>query len=643
MMKNGQSLVELLMTIAIVSIILPALLTGFYATRGGRATQDQRQHATAYLYQAEEAVRVVDANGWSNLSNGTYHPIISGNSWSLASGQELLDNNYTRKIIIGDVYRDGSGNIAQSGTLDPSSKLITTSVSWTNPIPLSVSAVSYLTRHKTLSHQETTVADFNAGTAIGATISATLGTGIPNDGQVQLGAGGNGDWCKPATSIVKTYDLPGQGVAQSISATSSATQDIAYTTTGDNASGDAVDGLTISYANPPVVSNPSSNNEAKAYGIFVDNAGSYVYFNENNSPNHTVRIANANNLSDVGYFDVSHTTGNSIYVLGNTGYTTAGSTLYSFDVSSKTGSRPQLGSVNLAGTGQKVFVVGTKAYVVTSSTTSQVQIINVSNPASMTVTKSINLGNSLGGIDIYVNGSQTYAYVVTSYSSGKNDFFIVDLNNTNNIYGYSTNGMNPKGITIVPVNRAILVGSGGILYQVFDITTPSAASYCGGMSPSGVTTISAVAPIIQNDGGAFSYIITNNSSSEFQVIEGGPGGQFSTSGTFTSTPYATSSSTFNYFSATVNQPSQTTITLQVSSASKVNNSCTAASYTYIGPDGTSNTFFTPNGNIISGQIPLSGSGTYINPSQCFRYKVNFSTTDQTQSPILYDMSVNYSP
>src|SRR3990167_10423873 len=105
-MQKGQSLIELILTIALVSIIFPALLTGFVSTRNNRAVRDQRQLATAYLNEGQEAIRVIRANGWSNLSAGTYHPTVSGNTWILTSGSELIDGNFTRQIIIEGVKRD---------------------------------------------------------------------------------------------------------------------------------------------------------------------------------------------------------------------------------------------------------------------------------------------------------------------------------------------------------------------------------------------------------------------------------------------------------------------------------------------------------------------------------------------------------
>ena len=655
--QKGQMLVELVLIIGLSAILLPALLFGVIASREGGPQQVENLNATELFKQTANAVKEISNTNWNSFAmDGTFHPVVSNNNWTLVAGTTTV-NGFTQEVDIGDVYRDSDGTIVSSGgTLDPSTKEVVIKISWSQPYAEQLDATMYLTRINNVTYVESLTTDFNKGTATGTSVLATSGSSLSNDGQVQLASGGGagGDWCKPAQNVVATYDLPGQGVATSISATSSATQNFAYTTTGGNASGDSVDALTITHAFPPVVSNPSSNNEAKAYGIFGDNLNNYVYFNENNPPGYSVRILQGTTLASAGFFNASGGgTGSSIYVKGNTGYTTVGSKLYSFDVTTMKGtsSQTQLGSVSLAGNGKRVFVVGTNAYVVTDSTTSQLQIINVSNPASMSVTKSINLGNSQAGVDVYVNGSQTYAYVVTTYGSGKNDFFIVDLTNTSNIWGYQTiNSMNPKGIAVVSGNRAILVGSGGEQYEVFDITTPSAVTHCGGMSPSGVTTINAVAPILQNDGIAYAYIVTDNSSAEFQVILGGSGGQFSSSGTFESQTFDTSSvsgstftSSFNKFVATVAQPVATTLQMQVAAAAAINGSCTGVTYTYVGPNGNTSSYFTPTNGTISALVPLGSYGaTYQNPGRCFRYKLWFSSSDTSQTPVLYDMTLNYS-
>jgi type II secretory pathway pseudopilin PulG len=121
--QRGQLLIEILLAIAITAIMLPALLTGLFASKQGKAQQGQRVQAVALMKEAEEVVRNVRDQGWSVFSvNGTYHPLISGSSWVFASGGETI-NGLTRTITVSDVYRDSNGAIVTTGgTFDPSTK-----------------------------------------------------------------------------------------------------------------------------------------------------------------------------------------------------------------------------------------------------------------------------------------------------------------------------------------------------------------------------------------------------------------------------------------------------------------------------------------------------------------------------------------
>ena len=626
-MQKGQSLIELLLTIALVSIFFPALLTGFASTRNNRAVKDQRQLATAYLNEAQEAIRVVRANGWSNLSPGTYHPIVSGSTWILTSGSELIDSNFTRQIVIENVNRDGNGNISQNGTLDPSTKLITISVSWDSPFPNSVSAASYLTRHDSNIHTDTTIADFS-GTVQEVTVSATTGTSIPNDGQVQLSAGGGGNWCQPNLSIT-ALDLPKSGVASAISAI----EGKGFAGTGDNSSGISYASIAISNTHPPVATVSGTFDGFKTNdGIFGDADYAYLATDTNSKEVEIVDLTHITNgkYSEAGYFNApGNGTGNSVFVLGSVGYMTSGNHLYTFDLSSKSGSRPQLGSVTLAGTGAKVYVVGNYAYVAISEETLELQIIQVSDGGrTLSIVGQADV-NGHEATDVFVNSTGTRVYLATKSSSSQKEFFIIDVSTKTGsrptVGSYEANGMSPKGVTVVTGNKALLVGTGGEEYQAIDISNETSPTRCGGLNiDSGVNGISSV---LEQDGDTYSYIITGDTAAEFKIIEGP-----ATNGTYTSPSFDAGSDVyFNSFTVNHIVPSSTLIQYEVAVAAAVNNSCSGVNFSYAGPFATS-----------SALPSTTGNAAYQNPGRCIKYKVTFSTADPTQTPILYDISFNYS-
>lgn len=634
-LSKGQTIIELLVALAVASIFLPGLAVGIVASQNGKAQQGQRSDAVTLLREGNEVVRMVREKGWNAFAiDGTYHPVLSNGIWTLQSGPETV-RGFTRQIQIADVYRDTNGAIVQSGgSVDPSTKKVTITVSWGTPLPTSVSTMSYLTRYlDNLSLTQTTASDFKAGTLIGTNVTNTSG------GEVSLGAGGQGDWCSPNLTI-NALDLPGQGITTDITAL----QGHAYMTTGGNSSGDSMDSVNITNTKPPVPTNAGSYNNYKTYGIYADTGFTYL---TSDHPGMTVDIIENTTLpyTETGTFNASGGgTGDSIFATGNVGFVTAGNYLYTFDLSSKSGSRSQLGRVQLAGAGQRVTVVGNYAYVATNSTTTQLQVINVSNPASMSVVGNINVGNGGSGVDVYVNQTGTRAYLATTYITGKQNVFIIDTTTKTSLVikgSVSTNGMSPKGLVVVPGNRMIVVGSGGTQqYQVFDIVTETAPTSCGGLSsPNGATSVNAVATVLESDGDAYAYILTNDSSKEFQIIEGGPGGQYATSGTFESSVFDSGYDTaFNRFTYTADVPVQTSIKFQLGVASAVNNSCSGATFTFVGPDKTTGTYFTAPGG-----IPFGTVSTYTNPGRCFKYKAYFSTNDSLSSPVLKDVTVNYSP
>jgi prepilin-type N-terminal cleavage/methylation domain-containing protein len=148
--RNGFGIVELLIVIGIIGIALAGMASfGNYALQ----INSRIKHQVAAVYLAEEAIEaanIIKEENWSLLAalnpGNPYHPVINSGRWVLAAGIETI-NNYNRKVILENVFRDTEDNIVTSGgVIDPGSRKITSTVYWYDQgHDYEVKLVSYLT------------------------------------------------------------------------------------------------------------------------------------------------------------------------------------------------------------------------------------------------------------------------------------------------------------------------------------------------------------------------------------------------------------------------------------------------------------------------------------------------------------------
>ncbi len=602
--QEGQLIVELLVAFGLASILIPAAILGFISASGGRVQQEQRLKAVGYLKEAEEAVRSVRDNDWSQIAvNGTYYPKVSGSSWSLSTnpGDGNL-GDFTRSVAISD-----------TNPPDPSKKQITALVSWSNILPTNLTSTFILARWKNA------VANLTAGG--------------------ELSGLGRGDWCAPDSNRIVQFDLDKQGVANAISAI----QGDIFAGTGNNASGPAFDNVLISNTTYPTLPVPSlagafGSQPIKTNGIFGETNYAYLATDTNKKQGEIINLTSVSGgqYSEVGTLDigVSNINGKSIYVSGNIAYLSGSDgKVYAFNVAVKSGTHSPIASIPLGAVANKIVVLGNNLYAAMNSVTNQLEIIPLTNGGSSFGTPTELSVAGQAGIDVYVSSSGKRAYLATGLSSTQSEFFVIDTDPSSPTYkqtlgSYDAGGMNPKGVTLVPgAIRAILVGTGGTQeYQVIDLTDEKNPVHCtsggrvGGLSiPTGVN---GIASVLENDGDAYSYIITGDANAELKIIEGGPGGGAGgNGGIFESNAFdAGSQVIFNRFSVTNLSPAGITANYQVA----VSPDCSTFNYT-------------GNFGAEGGAIPLN-----INPGRCFKFKVTFTNGGGAGSASTA-VSVNYSP
>lgn len=637
--QRGTLLVEVLVAATVLSTIIIVTATALGVALDGIASGNRQSTATFLLQEELDPLLTIRDRGWINLANGTYYVVPLGSSWTLTpttTGEVVGD--FTRSVVISDVYRGSTGQIVETGgTRDPSTKKAVATVSWTTFLPHTLSATTYITRYKdNIVWRQTTQAEFDLGTKNGVVTTNVSG------GEVVLGAGGQANWCEPNLSIT-ALDLPKSSAAKTVTAV----EGEAFAGTGQDASGESLVDINISNTDPPVASIIETFDGYKTNDVFGERDYAYIATDTNAKEVVIIDIRSIP-FTEIGNFNADGPQdGESIFISGNTGYLVQDNKLWNFDVVSKTGPRPALDSdgVTLADDGRSVYVVGSYAYVAIDGAAEELQIVDVSNSSNLQIVGGINLGEGLQGRDVFVNGSGTRAYVVTT-ASGGGRFFIVDVSNKSSpsvLGSYNTSGMSPRAVEVVPGARAIIVGSGAEEYQVLDISNESSPTRCGGLQID--TAVFDSASVLESDNDAFAYIVTGDSNSEFKIIEGGPGGVYAASGTFESSTLDASavdglSRAFNRIDVTFNKPTGTDITFQVAVADVGGDgTCGTSIFTFVGPDGTSGSFFSDDG-----AIPLSDDGAgFENPGRCFRYRAFLTTSDFGITPTLYDFAVNYSP
>ncbi|MEX2028997.1 MAG: hypothetical protein WD963_00755, partial [Candidatus Paceibacterota bacterium] len=132
--RRGFMVVEILVAISIITV---SILAAMAVTQKSLHVARQAFHtiqATFLLEEGAEAVRIFRDNGWSNISSLTvatnYYPTFSGGTWVLSEVANTVET-FTRTVDVALVNRDdATRDIAETGTDDPGTKLITVTVSW---------------------------------------------------------------------------------------------------------------------------------------------------------------------------------------------------------------------------------------------------------------------------------------------------------------------------------------------------------------------------------------------------------------------------------------------------------------------------------------------------------------------------------
>lgn len=177
--RNGQSLIEILIAVAIGAVLITAAASIIVPSLRIRTQTTQVRTGTVLARELLENVRVWSEGDWHNLLNLTtssaahYHLNTSSSPFTALSGNESIivgTSTYVRDFYVDDVYRDSGDLITGSGgSYDPSTKRVTVEYSWLqNPTS---TLIEYLTRNRANAFSQT---DWSGGSGQTGPVTSTV-------------------------------------------------------------------------------------------------------------------------------------------------------------------------------------------------------------------------------------------------------------------------------------------------------------------------------------------------------------------------------------------------------------------------------------------------------------------------------------
>ena len=643
---KGFSLAELILAIGIFSAMSSFLVLLIIDSTRTIENIRTRERATRLTEEVFNTLLTLKGQTWysiaSHTNEGSKHLQKNLEGYEIVDGEGSRDE-MTYSFTINPVMRDSFYNLVQEGGVnDPHTRKININITWTDRLgqEKTISQNVYMNDWNTKSIVYTSKEDFSTGSH-DQTVAIDL-TG----GEMRLQKRFYSDWCKPELSLntdLSEYDIPGSATPRSIFAQLGH----AYLGTRGEATGEPFTKLNIEGVDPPLVSVDGTFAGYNVNDIYV--LGDYAFLATNDDNKEVVIIdISSTPYGEVGYFNAPGSDdAYTVMVYNGIGYVGQMENIHTFNLSSYIGGRTRIGTIRASSwlfasvaKVSQIKVLGDYLYAVLDWDWYELAIIRITNPASMSITSQTSVNNQQV-YDMYLSEDGNRAYFGTTHSSNEKEFFILDTS--------SKSGARPKiasldiadttirGIAIVQEGSnkyAIIVGTGGEEYGVYNLNNESSPTRCGGMDiNTGIYDIDSIRDSYTN---AFSYIITGDVSREFKIIRGGPGGggedgyAYYNEGTYISVPFNSQSESSEYYmlGITTQIPEDTDIQIQI----RASNDAGMSSATWTGPDGTSDTSYKLTGIY---NIPPEIKGKF------FQYKVVFSSDSINESPLLEELVINY--
>lgn len=635
--KSAFSLADILIALAISTIFITSIIFIVVDTRTATTRFALKADRSVVVENIIEKIQLVKQNSWMDIfatvEAGTFHIETNPEGKFILVGGSESSDEYSYYFESFYVYRDGENNIVTEGGIqDPYTVKLSITIDWQGSFLDNNTENFYifLNNWNTKVWITDNVEDFLAGQFANMDVISF------EEGNISVGIEFYPDWCNPQYSMVY-FDLPGQGVSASVSAVSGS----AVAGTGKNASGMSFSKVSVNAVDNITLTLDGTFDGYKTNDVFLLENDQKILIATDTNAKEAVIVNIANKpYTEVGYFDAIGNKGSSsIFAVDGRGYIAHENKISVFNLSSYNGARSQLGIIYVYTSSSKIYdmkVVGNYLYAAISSSANDFVIIDVSNPASMSIVGYLN-ANATYCTSVWVSDDGNQVFLGCANDSSGNEAFMLNTTNKTGqvpvISSYNV-GSTVKDISFIEEDsKIILITSATNNYVVLNLDGSSGLSGCGAISIPG--TLLAIDSEVVDDR-FLSYVLSSDSSREMHIIEGGPGGGgeggygYAPVGVYIS-PVKDVMATESFFYALVIDgiiPQGTSMRFWL----RAGDNPDLTGVPWVGPDGTSNTYFATMAYHDISELNING-----------RY-VQFKTelySNITYAPEIYSVKLYY--
>lgn len=597
--SKGASLMELVISVGILIIVLSAVAAMSLSSLGGITRSEFSLQASALAQEAFEASRSIKDFDWTALKAGAHGVTDADGYWKLASAPDVI-GRYTRTITVTDI--------------NAYTKNVAVKVEWDSAGGLknAVEITGRFTNWKPLSWISRFPADFNGGLQNSVVF-------VQKDGAEGISLARAGDFKN--ASVLKTYDFSGSADIKDIHAKGNALY-IATANDGSDKEFMMMDLSNISDAEIKIAG--SVELSADANKLAVGDKYAYIANNNNSAEVAIVRLADRAKVASINLPSSAGAYG--IFLADNVLYVSTAKSpskeFYAYDVSNpESPSSSPLASVEVDAKVNDIAVQNGYAYLVTDSDSKEIAVVRLSD---YKIIGTVNLPSNAAGISIEI--SNNIAYVGTSGNSGGAEFYVLDAASPDNM----------RILADLDVGNEKVTDSYTGLKDIF-VTTHAGSAEELALIDSRNYAMEDNVDLTGNPEansvilhGSYLYVGSNDNTNTLQIVKGADSAdsQYATSGVFTSPAFDSGSDSASYSTISWSKEGDGVVKFQLRLADTKEGLETTG---WIGPDGTSSTYYTISGESI---FLLAGAKRWI------QYRV-FMEGDGLTAPVLGNVSINY--